>query len=311
MSPIQNILVIVDPTAQQQPAIAKGAVLAKRLAARLDLFVCETMAARDQRLGRFLHLPQGSFEEKLTPWLEALAEPLRHEGIEVTTEVVTADPLHLALVERVKHTCAELVIKDTHHHTIAQRTFLTNTDWELIRNCPVPLLLVKGAPWSPAHRIGAALDPGHLDDKPRLLDRCILEEAARFAHALSGEVHPIHTYIPAAMIAASVVSVPSLVIDLPADVLAEERKHKLEELRTLCSDYHLPEKNIHLETGGVTEVLCRLARDRGIDIMVIGALSRRGLKRLIIGSTAEEVLEQLPCDLLVVKTPNFAELLVL
>ncbi|WP_129645761.1 universal stress protein [Peristeroidobacter agariperforans] len=312
MNPIQNILVIVDPTAQQQPAVAKGAILAKQLAARLDLFVCETKAARDLRLGRHLRLsPQAPFEEKLIPWLESLAEPLRREGIEVTTEVVSADPLHAELVERVKHTCAELVIKDTHHHSIAQRTFLTNTDWELIRSCPVPLLLVKATPWSTAHRIGAALDPGHMDDKPRLLDRCILQEAARFAAALGGEVHPIHAYIPAAMIAAATMSVPPIVIDIPAEALEEERKSKLKELTAITSDYRFPEKNIHLETGGVVEVLCRLARDCGIDIMAMGALSRRGVRRILIGGTAEDVLEQLPCDLLVVKSPNFAEMLVL
>jgi universal stress protein E len=312
MNPIRNILVIVDPSTQQQPAVSKGAMLAKRFSARLDLFVCDTKAARNLRLGRHLRLsPQAPFEEKLLPWLESLAEPLRREGIEVTTEVVSADPLHAELVERVKHTCAELVIKDTHHHTVAHRTFLTNTDWELIRTCPVPLLLVKATPWSERYRIGAALDPGHLDDKPRLLDRCILQEAARFAQTLDGEVHPIHAYIPAAMIAAATASVPPIVIDVPAETLEEERKSKLKELTALTSDFSIPEANIHLETGGVIEVLCRLARDCGIDIMAMGALSRRGLKRILIGSTAEEVLERLPCDLLVVKTPNFAELVVL
>jgi len=312
MNPVRNILVIVDPTAQLQPAVAKGALLAKQFAARLDLFVCETKAARDLRLGRYLRLSRKeAFEEKLSPWLDSLAEPLRRDGIEVTTEVVVADPLHLALVERVKHTCAELVIKDTHHHTIAQRTLLTNTDWELIRNCPAPLLLVKGASWSANRRVGAAVDPGHMDDKPRLLDRCILEEASRFAQALGGEVHPIHAYIPAAMITAAAVTVPPIVIDIPTETLEEERKQKLEELTALASECGLPEENIHLEVGGVTEVLCRLARDCGIDIMAMGALSRRGLKRILIGSTAEEVLEQLPCDLLVVKSPNFAELVVL
>jgi universal stress protein E len=43
--------------------------------------------------------------------------------------------------------------------------------------------------------------------------------------------------------------------------------------------------------------------------VVLGAISRRGLKRVFIGSTAEDVLEKLPCDALIVKTPNFAEVL--
>lgn len=311
MSSIHNILAIVDPTAKQQAAVAKAAVLAEKFHARLDLFVCDTKAAREIRLAEHLRKsPTAPFEEDLGQILDSLAAPLRERGIDVTREVLAADPLHTALLDRVKRTCADLVIKDTHHHTVAQRTFLTNTDWELIRGCPVPLLLVKPAPWSSRHRIGAALDPGHLDDKPRLLDRCILEEATRLAKVLDGDLHAIHAYIPAAMIAVAVAA-PPLVVDVPNEALAEERKAKLKELSALTSDYGLPTTNIHLETGAVTEVLCRLAHECEIDIMVMGAVSRRALKRILIGSTAETVLERLPCDLLVVKGPNFAELLVL
>ena len=307
MNPIRNILVIVDPTARSQPAVAKGAFLAERFAARLDLFVCDTQVSWNARFA--LHLketPRAPFEMRPTAWLDSIAEPLRRQGIDVTTEVSTADPLHTALLDRVRHTRADLVIKDTHHHTLAQRTFLTNTDWELIRGCPVSLLLVKPTPWSAVHRIGAAVDPGHVDDKPRLLDHCILDEAAMFAQRLNGELHVIHTYIPAAMIAAAV-AVPPLVLDTPAEAVEAERKQRLQELATLTSEHPTPPANIHLENGGVSEVLCRLAHQCEIDIMTLGAISRRGLKRVLIGSTAESVLERLPCDMLVVKAPGLAE----
>jgi universal stress protein E len=38
----------------------------------------------------------------------------------------------------------------------------------------------------------------------------------------------------------------------------------------------------------------------------MGAVSRRGLAKIFIGSTAERVLEHLPCDVVVVKSPDFA-----
>lgn len=311
MNPIHNILVIVDPTAQQQTAVAKAAVLAEKFQARLDLFICDTKAARNVRLAEHVRKsPNTVFEDDLQRMLDSLAAPLRQRGIEVTTEMLSADPLHTALLERAKHTCAELVVKDTHHHTVAQRTFLTNTDWELIRGCAVPLLLAKPMPWSPAHRIGAAVDPGHLDDKPRLLDRCILEEAARLAGQLDGQLHVFHAYIPAAVLAASV-AMPPVIVDVPAETLAREQQGQLEEVLALTADYRLPQTNVHVEAGGVGEVLCRLAQQCQIDVMAMGAVSRSGLKRILIGSTAETVLERLPCDLLVVKSPNFAELLLL
>lgn len=309
VNPIHNILVIVDPTAQQHPAVTKAAVLAEKCRARLDLFVCDTKAARDVRFAEHVRKsPRTPTAASLFEMLDSIAAPLRTRGIDVTTEVITADPLHAALLDRVRRTCADLVVKDTHHHSIAQRTFLTHTDWELIRGCPVPLLLVKPTAWSPAHRIAAAVDPGHADDKPRLLDTCILDEASRLTQQLNGELHAIHAYIPSAIMAASVAQ-PPIIMDVPAEELAREQQFQLREVTALTADYHVPASNLHVEVGGVKEVLCRLAQERGIDVIVMGAVSRSALKRIVIGSTAESVLERLPCDLMVVKCPNFAELL--
>jgi universal stress protein E len=39
----------------------------------------------------------------------------------------------------------------------------------------------------------------------------------------------------------------------------------------------------------------------------MGAIARSGLRRALIGSTAERVLESLPCDVLVVKPQDFAQ----
>jgi universal stress protein E len=310
MNPIRNILVIVDPTASVHPAIDKAAVLAERFSARLDLFVCDTKAAWNIRHAQYASDPgRGAPLAHLKPLVEGLAEPLRKRGIDVTTEATSADPLAAALLERVKHTCAELVVKDTHHHTVAHRTILTNTDWELIRGCPVSLLLTKPRIWSSNPTICAAVDPGHRDDKPVLLDRCILDLASTVANKLRGRLHVLHAYIPMAMIATAVGSLPPMVMDVSPEQLANERTNKQKELTALVSDYDLPSENLHLEVGGTRDVLCRMAHQLNADVMTMGAISRSAVKRVFVGSTAEMVLEHLPCDALVVKSPNFAELL--
>jgi universal stress protein E len=48
-----------------------------------------------------------------------------------------------------------------------------------------------------------------------------------------------------------------------------------------------------------------LARRIHSDIVVMGAVSRSGLKRLFIGNTAERVVDDLGCDVLVVKPRQF------
>jgi universal stress protein E len=307
MEPIRDILVIVDPTSQEQPAVAKGALLAELFGARVELFACDTKATRDIRHARFASNPRAAaFVADLHPMLELIAAPLRQRGLDVTIEAVIEDPLHISLVDRVRRGHAQLVIKDTHHHSLAQRTILTNTDWELIRGCPVSLLLVKPRPWVANHSVCAAVDPGHTDDKPALLDRCILEQAAAFAQALGAQLHVLHAYMPVALIASNI-SMPPFVADMSPALLSGEQERKRDELKRLVSNYRLPAENIHQEPGGVAEVLCRLATKLGADVMTMGAISRSAVKRAFVGSTAESVLERLPCDALVVKAPGFAD----
>jgi hypothetical protein len=46
----------------------------------------------------------------------------------------------------------------------------------------------------------------------------------------------------------------------------------------------------------------RTARECCADIVVMGSVARSSLARLVAGSTAERVLETLPCDVLLVKS---------
>jgi len=309
MNRISNILVIVDPTATQHPAVVKGAILAEQLDARLELFACDTKASREARMAAHLLQPRAPYTFNLKALLEELAEPPRGRGIDVITQTQCAEPLHAALADRTKSTRADLVIKDTHHHSIARRTFLTNTDWELIRSCPAPLLLTKATTWSKRPRILAAVDPGHADDKPAYLDHEILEYAAYLVHGLNGELHAAHAYMPVAIIAAATSGTPPMATMLSADDLAAEEQSKRKEITALAAAYATDPANVHVQVGSAVEFLPRIATSLQIDIVTMGTISRSGLKRVFIGNTAERVLERLPCDVLVIKPPNFAALL--
>jgi hypothetical protein len=74
MNRIHNILVIVDPTASQHQAVDKGALLAGRFDARLELFVCETKASQQARA--VAHARNGAAQPLITnmkAFLESLA----------------------------------------------------------------------------------------------------------------------------------------------------------------------------------------------------------------------------------------------
>ncbi len=73
-------------------------------------------------------------------------------------------------------------------------------------------------------------------------------------------------------------------------------------LKDVAKEYSvaLRRENIHARRGRPFEEICRLARDRDIDLIVISTRGNTGLKHLALGSTAERVVRYSPCPVLVV-----------
>jgi nucleotide-binding universal stress UspA family protein len=68
---------------------------------------------------------------------------------------------------------------------------------------------------------------------------------------------------------------------------------------------HIPRARRHLIPRHPIDAIPELAHQTRCAIVVMGAVSRSGLKSIFIGNTAERVLDSLRCDLLVVKPPRF------
>ena len=62
-----------------------------------------------------------------------------------------------------------------------------------------------------------------------------------------------------------------------------------------------------LAQAEVEAFLTWLAAERQVDLLVMGAVSRSRLREIFLGSTAERVLDHLPCDVLVIKSLDFRE----
>jgi universal stress protein E len=303
---ISNILVVVNPLGKEQPAIPKAVMLAKSFGASVELLICDTKSSRERPTeGPLPAISNALLTDNLDSLLDQLAKPIRDAGIEVSTEVISGDPLHEMIISWLRNSPADLVIKDTHHHSFATRVFATNTDWHLIRACPVPLLLTKPKAWAVMPVLVAAVDPGHRNDPSALLDHHILDAAVGIGKALHGEIHAMHAYLPT-MMATAALGGMAPVISVSAEALAAERDLQHVQLKALTNEFAIADVNLHIAPATASEYLPRMALECCADIVVMGTISRSSLERLVIGSTAERVLEPLPCDVLLVKSPDFA-----
>lgn len=301
----KNILVIVDPTAGQQPAVEKAALLAAQWRAKLELFICDYRAGLDAPDAGGA---RATLLEHRRSALESLAAPLRKKGLDVCVDAAFDNPLHEGLLKKVANSHADLVVKDTHFHNLLRRTLITNTDWHLIRGCASPLLLVKPTHWSGDLRTLAAVDPGHAADKPATLDRAICDWAVELAKAMQGQAHAVHMYFPNALLitTAAATGMPMTVATGAEQELIEtERQARLKLVQDITNPRGIAPEHTRLMLGNAVELLAEEAERVRADIVVMGAVSRSRLQRVFIGHTAERVLDHLPCDVLIVKPLDF------
>ena len=306
MDQITDILVIVNPLARDQPAVAKAAALARSLGAAIELLICDTQSSRNAHMEG--DLPPGNkalLTDNVESLLEEVAEPLRDDGIDVTTHVISGDPLHESVMAWMRNSPADLVVKDTHHHSLARRAFADNSDWHLIRACLLPLLLTKPKIWDTHPVLMAAVDPGHANDPSAALDHRILDVAASMAKRFDAALHAAHAYFAATVLRAAVGGMPPI-LGVSAQAMAAENALNRSRIRQITDRYGVADANLHVDAGIAAEYLPRMAGEYHADIVVMGAIARSGLKRVLLGSTAERVLEALPCDVLVIKSPDFA-----
>jgi universal stress protein E len=304
------VLVVMDPADVPDHALARGARLAAALGLPLALFAVEfdqAMEGSHFRVTERLEAARAARVDARLAWLEEKARPWREQGLEVSVAAVYANPRHEAVTRRVLDVGAAMVVMRTHHHEWLARAMLSAADWQLIRVCPAPLLLVKGRDWPEHPRLLAAVDPSHRDDRHARLDHAILDLAERIATAIEGEGRVAHCVLGGAALesTAALGMMPEALGASTEDYARELLRQARAGVLALLEGRPDLAARLHLLEGRPEQELPRLAAELGIDVLLSGGISRSRVEQVFIGGTAERLLDRVDCDLLVVKPPGF------
>ena len=304
MQSLTRILSVVDPTAAVQPALQRAAWLATRIGAKVDLLTCyydEYLVGGRLFGSHSLHEARQEVLDGFVQTLEFLAAPLRNDGLDVTTTAIWNHPAYEGIARHAEQTGAGVVFKDTEHHSALARALFSHSDWALIRACRIPLWLVKPMDFPEKPLFIAAIDPMNEHDKPAALDDEILCISQSLARLTGAEVRAFHSFDPRTAVATATMNayIPA---SLPlAEIEREIRVQHESRFREITGFYGIGNDQRHLVRGLAHEELPALAKELGASVVIMGAVARNRLKRLFIGATAERTLENLPCDLLIVK----------
>jgi universal stress protein E len=304
MKPVRRILVAVkDTEIRSQPSAEKACLLARRFGASLELFhaIAEPVYFDSpDAAAKFLEVRERRREWHLGH-LQRTAARMCEAGVEASVYADWDFPAYEAIIRRALAIKADLIVADSYARSRLARWFLHLTDWELLRLSPVPVLLVKTRELYDRPIMLAAVDPMHAHAKPAKLDKAILDYGTGFARTLSGSLHALHVHFT------PLGDSPGQIVSDPRTGIVQTRlEQKARASFSQCANAAgVPHARQHFVNGIPSVVLPQEARRLGADLVVMGAISRSGLRRILIGNTAERILGALQSDVLVIKPESF------
>ena len=85
------------------------------------------------------------------------------------------------------------------------------------------------------------------------------------------------------------------------DLLLNESWNQLQRAGTEAEAIARAKVALELVEGTPVDEIVRSARDREVDVVVLGTHGRTGVRRAVLGSVAERVVRHAPCSVLVVR----------
>lgn len=264
----RNVLVILDASAEnQQRALERSALIAKRMQANLEVL--------------WLHNPTP--EHSLKQQLAAYGS----EGISISELYQDQNGLIKALLKRWEADPFALLVKSC---DASHRSLMAPLDWQLLRQAPCPVLLVKQDKLWEGGEILSAINPFARKPGTQALNRAILHMAAFISREVSASLNLAISYAPP-MLGAE----PE---NQSASLLEQKARDKAQ---TFISNMRLPPVTYRVGEGPPEYWIPHAANTHQAALVVMGTHAREGIKGALLGNTAERILDRLSCDVLVLR----------
>lgn len=199
--------------------------------------------------------------------------------------------VHVAVAKEAEQRGTGLVVIAASHHGVLSNLIHRADDWHLLREVPCPVLILPETLFAP-DKIVVALDSLDEDSKHQQLAERVLDSASAFAKAFAVPLTALTVMPDPALIYANLVSVP-----FDTDFQERAKKSAQENLHELIARTGVSVDHLKVEAGRVEDVVSKAAEG---GILVIGSAANKGIKGLLLGNTAERVLQHMQTEMLVV-----------
>lgn len=300
MSQSQRLLLIAPSAMARTPAFDRAAALA--LAMQFPLHIVafdysQALAVAGLFAPEQFKRARDGYLQTHRQWLVEQAGLMSKQGVEVTSEVVWVQHPYEEILNFINEMPLMLIIKDAQEESAFKRVFFTPLDWQLLRDCPVPVHLVTTALNARPRNVLAIIDVLRDEDQDRVFNDQIIEAAAKLAAVCDASLELLHVYDWTAIY---VQDMGFGALPLATGVYEMRGTAQHETFASIAERHGVPPERRHFIEGVPVPSICEFVSDHLTDVVVMGTVQHRGLSKLI-GTTAEQLLHRAPCSVLAIK----------
>ncbi len=266
MGDLQSILLAVDASEKSRGAVNEAIVYASRFKAKLYiLFVHEYYPEIAESLTKAAE----GVSDEVKKFLEDIKAKVEKEGGKAEIIIKDHSETWRAIVDEAERLKVDLIIMGKRGRTGLSKLFMGSVTEKVIGYAPCNVMVVPQNASIEGETILVATDGSYYAQKAE-------KEAISMGKRCASTVKKI--------IALSVVKNEG---DLP------KANTILEAFKARCKEEELPSE-IKVETLGVVgnpaDMIVKVAKDEGADLILMGEYGKTGLEKFIMGSTTERVI---------------------
>jgi nucleotide-binding universal stress UspA family protein len=285
----EKLLLATDGSPFSEGAIREAIRLAKRCSSKLSvLSVIETNPEYETIAPQLLERAEKSAQEHLS----SVKERAKKEGVDCTTSILEGENSFNYISNEAAKNRISMIIMGRRGKTGLKRLVMGSTTARVIGHAPCNVLVIPRA---------ARVDFNNI---------LVATDGSRYATAAASEAIGIAKKNNSSLIILAVVPSESMQpmdivhSQMSRDVIAKAEMTEAEKNAKAVKEAAQKE-GVTVEAfimgGKPSDAIVQTAKEKNVDVIMLGSHGKTGIDKLLMGSVAERVIVLAPCAVLVVK----------
>ncbi len=234
---------------------------------------------------------KGWVEDAAGKWFDTfdeVQEDLKREELKFTYKVVAGSP-HEKIIEVANEEEADLIVMGKRGLGLKDRALVGSNTIKVLKRSRIPVLAVRARAGKSLSRIKKILVPFDVLEK--------FDSALKYAVSLGKTFDAVVSVVYVLELISYPYEFPISILEEMRGVYDNELKNKIAEISSQEGD-KIKIKHRVIESINPYLGIIEFAQNERADLIVMNTHGRKGIKRFVLGSVAEKVIQESPCSVL-------------